>query len=121
MSHLFEYSQIKPELILQTFLHSPLHFLGLSASSQCGYYERSRNPSYCKPANSYSLRHPGSAQQRSHTHPPTWRRETDQQVLHLSLHTCTHEMPPPVPHLLRLAAGDIIEANNPAFGQVQVP
>lgn len=58
---------------------------------------------------------------RLSTHPPTWRRETDQQVLHLSLHTCTHEMPPPVPHLLRLAAGDITEANNPAFGQVQVP
>lgn len=55
MSHLFEYSQIKPELILQTFLHSPLHFLGLSASSQCGYYERSRNPSYCKPANTVTL------------------------------------------------------------------
>lgn len=49
MSHLFEYSQIKPELILQTFFHSPLHFLGLSASSQCGYYERSRNPSTANP------------------------------------------------------------------------
>lgn len=85
MSHLFEYSQIKPELILQTFLHSPLHFLGLSASSQCGYYERSRNPSYCKPANTVTLysiqaqhtssyleernRSAGSASEPAHLHP----------------------------------------------------
>lgn len=46
---------MKPELILQTFLHNLLHFLGLSASSQCGYSERSRNPSYRKPTSTLTL------------------------------------------------------------------